>query len=203
MSVFTDSGFLVAGGQVTGMALPRRALRSRSWFYVLVFAAFAYSFHKVGATLGFYSRFWWFQIVAHYLSAAGVALVLARVGLDARLRGRRLDVFVAVLAALGALGWEVVEYLAVFPFLHFWGVEDMTIDLAADALGVGTVLLLLRTRIRAVLDPAAGTPTLSSLVAGRDGDSDPAPSSERDGPGRSPESDPGSEGGAGPRSDAE
>lgn len=155
---------LFSRGQYSGMVRPRRVLRSRSWFYVLAFAAFAYAFHKVGATLGFYSRFPWFQIAAHYFSATGLALVVARVGLDVGLRGRRLAGFVVVLAALGAVGWEVVEYLAVFPWLHFWGIDDMLIDLVADALGVATVLVLLRTRLRPVVDPAAETPSLATLV---------------------------------------
>lgn len=152
------------------MTSVRRVFLTRAWIYAWVvaigFGAFAYSFHKVGALQGWYGRWWWFQIAAHYFSAAGVALLLARVGLDLRLRGPRLVAFVVGLTAVGALGWEVAEYLALFPKLHFWGVDDMLIDLAADSAGILTVLALLRTGLRRVIDPRTETPTLSELAPG-------------------------------------
>lgn len=142
----------------------RRVLLSRAWLAAIGYALFAYGFHTVGNQLGFYVQYWWFQIAAHYVSASAVALVLARTGLDMGLRGRRLVAFVVGFSFLGAIGWEVVEYLAIFENLHFWGIEDSLMDLAADAVGVASVLALLGTRLRPVIDPTVETPVPSSPI---------------------------------------
>jgi len=149
------------------MAPISRVAFSRAWLFAVAFGLFAYGFHKVGAVSGFYPRFFWFQMVAHYLSASAMALLLVRFGLTAGLQGRRLVVFVLAFSLVGAVGWEVVEYLKVFPSLHWWGIEDSLLDLGMDALGVASVLILLRTRIRPLVDPGAPTPTVSDVV-GRD-----------------------------------
>lgn len=143
-------------------------LASRAWLFAIGFGAFAYSFHKVGAALGYYPRFFWFQMLAHLLSAAAMALLLARFGLDSGLVGSRLVAFVVAFSLVGAVGWEVTEYLNLWPNLNWWGIEDSLLDLAMDALGVGTVLVLLRTRLRPVVDPTDSTQLLD--VLGEDGD---------------------------------
>lgn len=146
------------------MASLRRLVVNRAWAFALSYGFFAFAFHTVGNDTGLYVRFWWFQLLAHFVSASAVALLVARVALDAGLSGRRLVVFVVVFSGVGAVGWEAVEYLGLFENLHFWGFEDSLLDLAADAVGIATVLVLLRTRVRPVIDPNAETPSLASLV---------------------------------------
>ncbi|MFB6163589.1 MAG: hypothetical protein ABEJ31_00345 [Haloarculaceae archaeon] len=136
----------------------RRLVRSRAWLFAVAFGLFAYLFHKVGSAMGYYPRFFWFQMAAHFLSATAMALLLARAGLDGGLRGRALVAFVLGFSALGAVGWEVVEYLGVFPSLHWWGLDDSLLDLCMDTLGVATVLSLLGTRVRPVINPTLETP---------------------------------------------
>lgn len=150
------------------MARLRRLVFSRAWAFAIGFGLFAYAFHKAGSILGFYPRFFWFQMVAHFLSAAAMALLLARFGLDAGLRGRRLVGFVVGFSVVGAIGWELVEYYRLVPSLHWWGVEDSLLDLAMDAVGVSVVLLSLRTRLRPVVDPTRETPRLRDAVRGKE-----------------------------------
>jgi hypothetical protein len=131
----------------------RRLLLSRGWIWVLSFGLFAYLFHKIGSVSGFYPRFFWFQMLTHYFSASAMALLLARVGLDAELRDRTLVVFVVGFSLVGAGGWELLEYYRVVPSLHWHGIEDSALDLVMDGAGVGTVLFLLRTRFRPIIEP--------------------------------------------------
>lgn len=137
----------------------RRLLVSRAWLWAAAFGLFAYVFHTVGSAMGYYPRFFWFQMVAHYLSASAMALLLARAGLDSGLRGRGLVGFVVGFSLVGAVGWEVVEYLGIFPSLHWWSVQDSLLDLVMDGFGVATIIALLGTRIRPVVDPTQETPT--------------------------------------------
>ncbi|MFB6155976.1 MAG: hypothetical protein ABEJ22_08775 [Haloferacaceae archaeon] len=139
------------------MTAVRRVLVNRAWLFALAYALFAYTFHSVGNATGLYVRYWWFQLLTHYISASAVALLVARVGLGIGLRGTRLAAFVVAFAGAGAVGWEVVEYLGLFANLHFWGFDDSAVDLLADAVGIATVLLLLRTRVRPALDPGDET----------------------------------------------
>lgn len=157
------------------MAPLGRLLFSRAWLFAIGFAVFAYSLHKVGASLGYYPRFFWFQLVTHFVSATAMALLLARFGLDTGLRGSRLVLFVVAFSAVGAVGWELTEYFNLWPNLNWWGIEDSLLDLAMDSLGVALVLVLLRTRLRPVIDPTRETPSLGELLAadspGREADS--------------------------------
>lgn len=142
----------------------RRLVLSRAWLFAVGFGVFAYSFHKVGSILGLYPRFFWFQMVAHLLSAAAMALLLVRFGLVVGLDGRRLVGFIVAFSIVGALGWELVEYLELRSDLIWWGIEDSLLDLSMDALGIGLVLYLLRTRLRPVIDPTQETPPVREIV---------------------------------------
>lgn len=154
-------------GTVTaGTTRLRQLLFSRAWLFAVGFGAFAYAFHKVGARLGFYPRFFWFQMVAHFLSTAAMALLLARFGLDVGLRDARFVWFVVGFPAVGALGWELAEYLELVPGLNWWGLDDSLLDLAMDTLGVAFVLTSLRTRLRPVIDPGRETPSVRAVVRG-------------------------------------
>ena len=148
------------------MATYRQVLFSRAWLFAVGFGVFAYSFHKLGSILGYYPRFFWFQMVAHFLSAMAMALLLARFGLDSGLRGQSLIVFVVGFSIVGAVGWELVEYLELRSDLIWWGIEDSLLDLTMDAIGIAFVLFLLRTRLRPVIDPTKETPSVSELVSG-------------------------------------
>lgn len=153
------------------MASLGRLLFSRAWLFAIGFGVFAYSFHKVGASLGYYPRFFWFQMLTHFVSATAMALLLARFGLDAGLRGSRLVLFVVVFSAVGAVGWELTEYFKLWPDLNWWGIEDSLLDLGMDALGIALVLILLKTRLRPVIDPTKETPSIREVVShGRLGD---------------------------------
>lgn len=141
------------------MTTLRRVLLSRAWLFAISYGLFAYVFHQIGAESLWYPRFFWYQLVAHFLSASGVALLLARFGISAGLDGRRLLVFVVAFSLAGAIGWEVTEYLGIWRGLHWWGIDDSLLDLSMDLLGIGTVLFVFRTRFRAVLDPSMETPS--------------------------------------------
>ena len=143
----------------------RRLLVSRAWLFALGLGVFAYAFHKVGSVLGLYPRFFWFQMAAHFLSATAMALLLARFGLDTGLRGRALWLFVIGFSIAGAVGWELVEYFELWPTLIWWGIQDSLLDLLMDALGVLTILVLLKTRLRPVIDPTLPTPSVGEIVA--------------------------------------
>lgn len=145
-----------------------RLLTSRAWLFAIAFGVFAYSFHKVGSILGFYPRFFWFQMVAHFLSAAAMAVLLVRFGLAVRVHGTRLVVFVVAFSIVGAVGWELVEYLELRSDLIWWGIEDSLLDLSMDALGVGLVLYFLRTRFRPIIDPTQETPPVRDIVTAND-----------------------------------
>lgn len=142
-----------------------RLLFSRAWLFAIGLGVFAYTFHKIGSILGLYPRFFWFQMVAHFLSATAMALLLARFGLDSGLRGRVLWLFVVVFSIVGAVGWELVEYFELWPTLIWWGIEDSLLDLFMDALGVATILVFLKTRLRPVIDPTLRTPSVGEIVS--------------------------------------
>lgn len=114
--------------------------RSHPWLVSVGFGTFAYSFHKVGSVLGFYQEFFWFQLVTHLLSSSAMALILLNSGHALGFQGRSLVWFVVVLGFVGAIGWELVEYLEIFPNLIWWGLDDSLLDLAMDAIGVATIL---------------------------------------------------------------
>ena len=120
------------------LPLPRR----HTWLVSVGFGGFAYSVHKVGSVLGFYQEFFWFQLLTHLLSSSAMALILLNGGHELGFHGRALVWFVVVLGAAGALSWELVEYLEIFPTLIWWGPEDSLLDLLMDALGVATMLRL-------------------------------------------------------------
>lgn len=116
--------------------LPRR----QTWLVSVGFGVFAYSFHKVGSLAGFYQEFFWFQLLTHLLSSSAMALILLNSGHALGFQGRALVWFVVVLGATGAMSWELVEYLEIFPTLIWWGPEDSLLDLLMDAIGVAAVL---------------------------------------------------------------
>lgn len=143
------------------MGRSRNAGWDRSWGVVILWALFAFSFHSAGNVNGMYERYWWFQVIAHYWSASALAALFARAGLSLGYRGWRLVAFVVGFSAVGALGWELVEYLKLFENLHFHGFDDSAIDLVADSVGVTTVLAYLwhKTRFGRVDHPAYSTRT--------------------------------------------
>ncbi|MFB6156062.1 MAG: hypothetical protein ABEJ22_09210 [Haloferacaceae archaeon] len=138
--------------------------RRRLWVVAALWGAAAYVFHAIGNANGLYLQYWWFQIVAHVWSATALAGLLSVAGLTVELRGRHLVAFVVVSTTAGALGWELVEYLGVFPNLLFHGLGDSLLDLTADAVGLGAVLRLLGRResvgrgSRRTPDPSANAP---------------------------------------------
>ena len=144
----------------------RRLLVTRAWLFAIAFGLFAYGFHKVGSVTGLYLEFGWFQIAAHFLSAAAMTVLIARTALDMGLTGRAFLAFVLAFATLGAVGWEVFEYLQIIPSLIWWGIGDSLLDLAVDAVGVATVLVLFRTRLRPALDPTMETPPVLNYRSG-------------------------------------
>lgn len=117
-----------------------------AWSVAVTYAVGAYAVHRKGVMLGLYPRFFWFQLVTHFLSASAMAVVLVALGRTIRLPSGRLVAFVLACSAFGAVGWELVEYLGIFPRLHWWGVDDSSMDLVVDGVGVGAVLVVERIR---------------------------------------------------------
>lgn len=117
------------------------------WIPGLAWAAFAYGFHKVGARVGWYLAFPWFQNLTHAASASGVAILVGLYGLHRGYRGRRLVLLVVGLTALGAVGWEVVEYFGFMDrfgyHLMFHDFEDAAVDMVSNAVGTTAALLAL------------------------------------------------------------
>lgn len=137
--------------------------RSRAWLLSIAYGVFAYALHKTGAHLGYYPRFWWFQMVTHFVSASALALLLYQAGQTLSLEGGTLVGVVIVLSLLGAVGWELVEYLGVFPDLHWWGPADSLLDMTMNVVGIGSVITVIRARRAHPIDPAPrhdrGVPT--------------------------------------------
>ncbi|MFB6163588.1 MAG: hypothetical protein ABEJ31_00340 [Haloarculaceae archaeon] len=111
---------------------------------------FAWALHRTGAAAGWYLRYGWFQNLTHACSASALAALLAVAPLWLGYDGRRLAVFVVAGAAVGALGWEVVEYLGLLDpygiWLQFHSVHDAAVDMTANAVGVTGTLLVLWVR---------------------------------------------------------
>lgn len=137
----------------------------RAWSIAVGYAGFAYALHKVGASLGYYPRFGWFQVVTHFVSASALALLLVRAGQTASLSPTGLLVFVVVGATVGALAWELVEYLGLYPGLHWWGVDDSLLDLTVDAVGVTVALVRHRD---ALVPPPGPSPAATAEPASGD-----------------------------------
>lgn len=122
--------------------MPPSTLRPRShpWVWSLGFAGFAYGFHKTGSILGYYQELFWFQLLAHLVSSMALTLLLRNLGVGLGLQGRPLVYTVVGLAVIGSVGWEVVEYLGIFPDLIWWGLGDSLLDLTMDSVGIAAVL---------------------------------------------------------------
>ncbi len=122
--------------------MPPSSLRPRNhpWVWTVGFAGFAYGFHKTGSFLGYYQEFFWFQMLAHLISSTALTLLLRNVGVGLGLQGTPLVFMVVGLAAIGAVGWEVIEYLGIFPDLIWWGLGDSLLDLIMDTAGIATIL---------------------------------------------------------------
>jgi len=146
--------------------MPSAKPSPHTWLLAIGYGIVAYAVHQSGVILGYYPRFFWFQLVTHFLSASAMALLLVVVGRRLGLPPVWLVAFVFAFSAVGAVGWELVEYLGVFPALNWWGIEDSLLDLAVDAVGVGTILALFRPRPRrdASPGPSAGPTTDDSPV---------------------------------------
>jgi hypothetical protein len=100
--------------------------------------------HTVGNETGLYFQFGWYQNLTHAWSASALAGLLAVAGLRLDLRGFRLVAFVIALATVGALTWELVEYVGLLdPLgvpLHFHDVNDAMVDMVSNAVGVSATL---------------------------------------------------------------
>lgn len=128
----------------------RRALRSIEpgvWMPGIAWGVFVYGVHKYGALSGWYFAYPWFQNVTHAASASGVALLVGLVGLELGYRRRRLLLFVVGLTALAAFGWELVEYFGWLDrfgvYLMFHDFNDAAVDMASNAVGTATALVVL------------------------------------------------------------
>ena len=119
----------------------------RAWVPGLVWGVLAYGVHKVGVINGYYLEYGWFQNLTHACSASALAALVAIVGLHLGYRGRRLVAFVVVGSALGAVGWEVIEYFGVLDpygiYFIFHDFHDAAIDMVSNSVGVAATLLVL------------------------------------------------------------
>ena len=113
------------------------------WFWLLTWGVFVAVLHFGGIEWRLYPRYWWWDIMTHLLSGAGVAGILL-VGLrNVTSRPPSLFGVLVALLSIGA-GFEVYEY--VFKsFWHSWTVslygQDTLIDLVMGCLG-GTLALV-------------------------------------------------------------
>ncbi|MFB6268122.1 MAG: hypothetical protein ABEI31_10715 [Halodesulfurarchaeum sp.] len=149
------------------MSHPRPRPTRRTWLLAISYGLFAYGIHKIGVILGYYRGFFWFQLLTHFLSASALALLLLLVGRTLSLSPSSLVVFVLAGSAVGAVGWEVVEYLGVVPWLIWWGPTDSLLDLTNDLIGIVVVLALHRVRGRTFRPTdSSSTPTAPSVTPG-------------------------------------
>lgn len=129
--------------------MPRafRSIERSVWVPGVGWGAFVYGVHKYGALSGWYFAYPWFQNVTHAASASGVALLVGLVGLELGYRRRRLLLFVVGLTALAAFGWELVEYVGWLDqfgvYLMFHDFNDAAVDMASNAVGTATALVVL------------------------------------------------------------
>jgi hypothetical protein len=95
-------------------------------------------------------------MVTHFVSASALALVLLRAGQAVGLSGSDLLALTVVGVAAGAVCWELIEYLDLIPWLHWWGLDDSLLDMTMNTVGLAVVLARHRTALRdrpTVLDP--------------------------------------------------
>jgi hypothetical protein len=106
--------------------------------------------HTLGATSGLYLTYGWFQNLTHAASASALAGLVAVIGITFSYRQGTLLAFVIGATAAGAIGWEVVEYFGLLDaygvWLHFHSVQDMLVDMSANAVGVTAALIVLYVR---------------------------------------------------------
>lgn len=102
------------------------------------------SLHPFSMFLGLYPEFWWWDVLAHFVSgtllAAGLYLVLRGLGgaLGTRATAGGLVHAVALLGVLsGAIAWEVYEVFA--PWLTIYGQVDIVKDIVVGVVGWAAV----------------------------------------------------------------
>jgi hypothetical protein len=141
--------FFVSGLALFAMFLPSLLTRNHEIHlpleFELILALYLYMSLFLGELQGFYTKFWWWDIVLH--SGASVALgfvgflILYALYRDGRLKtsAELLCMFSFAFAmALGAL-WEIAEYgvdfVVGYPIMQAGGLPDTVADLGADAAG--------------------------------------------------------------------
>lgn len=118
------------------------------WLWLLTWGIFVSVLHFGGLEWQLYPRFWWWDIMTHLLSGAGVAGILL-VGLrNVTSRPPSLFWVLVALVSIGA-GFEVYEY--VFrSFWHSWTMSlygrDTLIDLVMGCFGGALALVYYRSR---------------------------------------------------------
>lgn len=129
------------------------------WFWLLIWGIFVAVLHFGGLKWRLYPQFWWWDVMTHLLSGAGVAGILL-VGLRNVTSGQPSLCWVLVaLLSLGA-GFEVYEY--VFrSFWHSWTAsfygQDTLIDLVMGCLGGALALVYYRSRADVASESAQTT----------------------------------------------
>lgn len=116
---------------VSGMATERRWYPV--WVVLSVWSVGVCVLHFSGLAYGYYTTFWWWDIMTHTLSGAGIGAWLYLLRPAAFSTQRRLFVFlVAVVVLLGA-GFEIYEYLFQ-GFYEPWSVKYYLRDTVQDML---------------------------------------------------------------------
>ena len=123
--------------------------RVGAWLFVLGWGALVSALHFGGLAYHIYTRFWWWDLVTHSMSGAGVAAIFYLFR-PAALRSPVGLLVVVPLFVLGVgAGFEVYEYF----FKDFWWgwsqsyyLRDTLIDLGMDALGAYLFVVVLRGR---------------------------------------------------------
>ncbi|MDL5360645.1 hypothetical protein [Halalkalicoccus sp. NIPERK01] len=170
-SVVANGVAALAIAHVPGGLEHRYALDLRPWQRLWISAT---TFTHAVGMLGTYDRVWWWDHVAHVLSASsvgGVAYVVARTNPECDRRfaptGHVPGFVLGSTLGLGLL-WELLEYvvhalgdrLGIAPLLISYGRLDTALDLVFDAIGGGLVVLL---------GPYALENVVRSVDAGRSG----------------------------------
>jgi hypothetical protein len=138
---FAEAKQARGGERIFSFLLYHVLMRSDSLFFILFLALMLGVFHNLAFEHFLYWKFWWYDIMMHFLGGAIISASLLWAilyELPERFRGRFFTLAYAVLAVfLIGIAWEVFEY-AVKTDPEFTRVEwilDTLLDLCVDIAG--------------------------------------------------------------------
>lgn len=110
---------------------------TRTLIGLLILAGVIFILNKVALVHFFYWRFWWYDVMMHFISGAliGALALWGALRFYPTLSKRKLFVMAILTAIVVGLGWEVMEYVGGITHSEAGYVFDTVKDLVMDTLG--------------------------------------------------------------------